>query len=301
MSPTRLSRDVIIAIGCAIAVVIIFSSFTLVSRIGVRSTLGVADVAALRFSIGGLLLLPVFLKLRLGGLDLKQAFWLTATGGLGFALSAYSGFALTPAAHGTVFLHGTIPLCTAFLAGIMLAELPSRRGLWGLGLIFVGVGAMAWDSIRGAEPMQLIGDLCLLAASFFWCGYSILVQLYKVAAWHSGSVVAFFAMIIYLPVYALFLDKKLFAADLSDILIQGTYHGVVVGALSILIYTRAVNSLGAAQTALFTAAVPGLTTVAAVPILNEIPSPLAVVGLAVVTVGMVTAIHASMTRATTSR
>jgi drug/metabolite transporter (DMT)-like permease len=98
-----------------------------------------------------------------------------------------------------------------------------------------------------------------------------------------------------------FLDKKLFAADFSDIVIQGAYHGVVVGALSILIYTRAVNSLGAAQTALFTAAVPCLTTLGAIPLLGEIPSQLAASGLAIVTVGMVIAIQSSMARTAASR
>lgn len=290
-----------IAIACAIAVVIIFCSFTLVSRIGVRSSLAVPDVAALRFGIGGLLLLPVFLKRGLGKLSLKQALWLTATGGIGFALSAYSGFALAPAAHAAVFLHGAIPLCAAALAGFMLAELPDRRGLWGLGLILAGIGAMAWDSLLGANLTQMIGDACLLAASFFWCAYSILVQRYKVSAWQSAAVVSFFAMIAYLPVYVFFLDIKLFSADLSDIVVQGAYHGVVVGALSILIYTRAVNDLGAARTALFTSAVPILTTLVAVPLLGEIPSYLAASGLAVVTVGMVIAIQSSMARMAANR
>ena len=290
-----------IAIACAVAVVIIFSSFTLISRIGVRSTLAVPDVAALRFGIGGLLLLPVFLKRRMGNLALKQALWLTATGGLGFALSAYSGFALAPASHGAVFLHGAIPLCTAALAGIMLAELPSRSGLWGLGMILFGIGAMALDSISGAELIQIVGDLCLLAASFFWCAYSILVQRYRVSAWQSAAVVSFFAMVIYLPIYVFFFDIKLLAADLSDIVIQGAYHGVVVGVLSILIYTRAVNDLGAAQTALFTAAVPILTTLVAIPLLGEIPSQLAISGLAIVTVGMMIAIQSSMARMAASR
>jgi drug/metabolite transporter (DMT)-like permease len=290
-----------IAVACAVAVVIIFSSFTLISRVGVRSTLTVPDIAALRFGIGGLILLPVFLKRGLGHLTPRQALWLTATGGLGFALAAYSGFALAPAVHGTVFLHGAIPLCAAALAGIILAERPTRRGLWGLGMILVGVGAMALDSLRGADLTQIVGDAFFLAASLFWCAYSILVQRYQVSAWQSAAVVAFFAMTAYLPIYVLFLDVKLFAADLSDIAIQGAYHGIVVGVLSILIYTRAVNDLGATQTALFTVAVPILTTLVAVPLLGEVPSSLAIAGLLIVTVGMVIAIKSSRGRTAANR
>lgn len=291
MSPMRWSKEFSIGVACALAVVIIFTSFTLLSRIGVRSTLGVPDIAALRFGIGGLLLLPVFLRYKLAGVELAQALALTVTGGLGFALSVYSGLALAPASHGAVFLHGTLPFFAAVLSGFMLAELPNRRGYVGLALILIGVCAMALDSFRGAGARQLLGDLCLLMSSVCWSTYSILVRRYKVTAWHSASIVAFFSMLIYLPIYAVFLEKKLFSAEISDILIQGSYQGIVIGVLSILIYTRAVNSLGAAQAALFTAAVPCLTTLIAIPLLGETPTQVAVTGLFIVSIGMVLAIQ----------
>ena len=47
-------------------------------------------------------------------------------------------------------------------------------------------------------------------------------------------------------------------------LLQGAFQGVLIGAASIFVYSRAVASLGAADTALFTAAVPCVTTLAAI-------------------------------------
>lgn len=63
-------------------------------------------------------------------------------------------------------------------------------------------------------------------------------------------------------------------------------QGFLVGAVSILLYTRAVAALGAAETALFTAAVPCVTTVAAIPLLGERPTDGALAGVAAVTAGL---------------
>lgn len=53
-----------LAVGpaCALLAVLLHASFTLVSRLGLRSVLGVADIAAIRFGTGGLLLSPVLLR-----------------------------------------------------------------------------------------------------------------------------------------------------------------------------------------------------------------------------------------------
>src|SRR5262249_37638730 len=76
----------------------------------------------------------------------------------------------------------------------------------------------------------------------------------------------------FLPGYAIFADKALLAADLREVALQAVVQGVLIGAVSILVYTRAVAVLGAAETALYTATVPGITTAAAIPLLGEHPS-----------------------------
>jgi len=80
-------RERTIALACAVAIVLIFTSFNLISRVGTRSTLGVPDVAALRFGIGGLLMLhrrPIKMLYRdaskLAGRLLERAETKAATG-----------------------------------------------------------------------------------------------------------------------------------------------------------------------------------------------------------------------------
>ncbi len=72
-----------------------------------------------------------------------------------------------------------------------------------------------------------------------------------------------------------------------DLVVQAVFQGVLVGAVSIFVYTHAVAALGPGETALFTAAVPAVTTLAAIPLLGEMPHSLAAVGVGVVTLGMV--------------
>src|ERR1043166_5870568 len=107
-----MTRERLIGISCAGLSVLLFSSFTLVSRLGFSSALAGPDLAALRFGIGGTLLLPVLLWSGLRGMSWRKAAALAWFGGLGFALLAYTGFSLAPAAHGAVLLHGTLPLFT---------------------------------------------------------------------------------------------------------------------------------------------------------------------------------------------
>lgn len=79
----------------------------------------------------------------------------------------------------------------------------------------------------------------------------------------------------------------LISAAWRDILVQGVFQGVLIGALSIFIYTRAVALLGAVEVAYFTAMVPGLTTFGAWLLLGEPPGAMALAGLGLVTFGMI--------------
>lgn len=271
---------------CGIAVVFLFSGFTLVSRQGFASSLKLPDIAALRFSIGGLLLLPVLLHYGLSGVRWRDAAALAILGGLGFALLAYTGFLLAPASHGAVLLHGTLPLFTFALGRVISPTQATRGQAIGLATIFAGIIAMAWDSVAAANARALLGDGSLLLASACWSAYGLLARRLRLNPAHAASIVAVFSMCVAIPVYLLVPEKAIFVASPQELLLQGIFQGVLVGAVSIFVYTRAVAALGAVETALFTAAVPCVTTISAVFLLDELPSPIAIFGVVVVTLGM---------------
>ncbi|QPC42776.1 DMT family transporter [Kaustia mangrovi] len=282
--------------ACALAVVALFSGFTIVSRLGLTSAMPVPDLGVLRFGIGGLILTPVLLHHGLGGVPLPKALLLALLGGLGFALLAYSGFALAPAAHGAVLLHGTLPLST-FVLVMLLDPAQSRRATTsGLALIAVGVALMAWDSLRTASAQQLLGDAFLLLASFCWSAYGVMARRLGLPPLQAASIVAVLSMLCFLPPYIAFHGATLVDHDWQALLVQGVYQGILIGVGSIFVYTLAVNNLGASETALFTAAVPGVTTLGAIALLAEWPSPAEWAGVALATIGMLFAIRTLYTK-----
>jgi len=263
----------------------LFSSFTLVSRAGLTSSLKPWDLAALRFGIGGLLLLPVLLRHGFGKVAPRDAFALALSGGLGFAACAYAGFALAPATHGAILLHGTLPLSTFLLARIFRA---GGRGpsVVGLALIAIGVVAMAADGFARNTPAQWLGDTALLLASFSWSAYGLLVQRIGLQPAHSASIVAVLSMIALVPAFLALPGFHFSAAPWHAWLWQAVFQGVLVGAVSIFIYSNALVRLGPSRAAVMTAAVPSVTTLGAVFLLHETPSARVLAGIALVTGGM---------------
>jgi drug/metabolite transporter (DMT)-like permease len=285
-STPRDARTRAIGILCGIAVILLFSGFTLVSRLGFASSLKLMDIAALRFGIGGLIMLPVLLHYGFSQVRWRDAAALAFFGGLGFALFAYAGFSLAPASHGAVLLHGTLPLFTFVIAYLTLSEPATGRRAVGLAAILVGILAMAWDSLAGSTTRQLLGDGSLLLASISWSAYGLLARRVGLAPAHLASIVAVLSMVCFLPVYLVLPGKAIFLATWQELALQGVFQGVLIGAVSIFVYSRAVAALGAVETALFTAAVPCVTTIAAVFLLGEVPTLVAIAGVVIVTTGM---------------
>ncbi|HET9594314.1 MAG TPA: DMT family transporter [Anaeromyxobacteraceae bacterium] len=249
------------------------------------------DLAALRFGIGGTLLLPVLVRGGPRGIAWRHAVALAFCGGIGFALLAYAGFALAPAAHGGVLLHGTLPLFTEAIVRMRSRPTGARHRSVGMVLIASGVALMAWDSVTAASARQLVGDAFLLLASLSWSSYGLLSRRLDLPPATGAALVAVLSSCAFLPFYALWPGKALFGVGDRELLLQAVVQGVLIGAVSIFVYTRAVAALGPATTALLAAAVPCITTLAAVPLLAESPSGIALAGIAVVTAGMIVAVR----------
>lgn len=273
-----------------VIVVTIFTSFALISRLGIQSSLKPDDLTALRFGVGGLVMLPIIIRYGLAGLKFSDAAALALLGGLGFALLAYTGLSRTPANHGSVLLHGSLPLTTIFLASISLRQLPTRKELAGSALIASGIALMAWDSLNDAGLSQVFGDFLLLVSALSWSAYGLLVRKRDVPALQAAAIVAVFSAVAYFPFYVFFYSGHLLQAGIGDVALQAVYQGIFIGIVSIFAYTRAVSLLGATPTALLATIVPTLTALLAIPLLNEWPSHWVIFGIVLTTSGMIVAL-----------
>lgn len=284
---------------CAVLTLLTWSGFILITRLGVRSTMAPSDLIALRFMIAGAVMLPWILRHGLGGLSWPRALVLALLAGPGFALPAFYGFTSAPAAHGAGLMPGTLPIWTVVLAALIAGERITGLKLGGVALTVLGVALITGPHLLSAEFDVLAADMLFPLASLSWALYTVLARRWAVAPLQAATVVFTLSGAICAPVYLVVVGPRFLSAPMGDLLVQGVYQGLIATIVSILLFTRAVHALGAGATTLVTAAVPGVVTLVAIPMLGEVPGRAAVAGILLVTLGVVATVLSTM-RATPS-
>ncbi|TEU25023.1 DMT family transporter [Alkanindiges illinoisensis] len=249
---------------------LIWGSFTLMSRLGAKQDLTAWDITALRFATAFVVLMPIQLWRReLKFLLDKRILWLALLGGIGYSCAVYSGFSYAPAAHAAIWLNGFLPLATAISAWIVLKE-PFGKNTW-ISLLFMAAGLSGMMAVMQYEGQFYlsIGDAFFVLGAALWGIYTVFLKRWMLPPWQAMAGVAIWTAIVYLPVYALFLPKKLAQASHMVMLEQGIFHGVFVVIIAMLTYIGAVERLGAFKTGSLLALAPFLAALAAVPLLNE--------------------------------
>ena len=268
---------------CAFLVVIIWTSFVVVSRMSGKSPLTPYDVMALRYSVAGIAILPFWLHHRTNLLEWRKLV-LSLVGAIGFTLFAFNGFRLAPANHAGILMQGFLPFSVSIMAYFIAGERPTRHRLIGLALIALGVGSMAVDSFSG-HSLTLVGDGLLVAASFTWALYTVLLKRWNIPPMDSAIAVTLIASILYLPVYYFFLPSNLAAVPVHELAFYAFMQGVIIAVVQMIFYTKAVSLLGATRLALLTSCVPVLASIAAVPLLGEPLTTPIIIGLIFVVLG----------------
>ena len=273
--------------ACALATVIAWSGFILMSRLASVAAVSPYDLTAMRFGVAALLLLPFARRLGLFSLPPLRGIAFAATAGIGFTLLAFAGLGWAPAGHGSVLMPGTLPLWTAILAWIFLAEHPTRFRLGMLASILAGIGVILWASLSGqAIPGAWRGDILFLLAALAWGIFTILARRWNVDPMLATAAIAIYSALLYLPVYLLFLPKGLWDTPLDVLLLHGAFQATIPAILTMFLFTRAVAAIGAGTTTMITAAVPGAVAISAWPLLGEVLQPDVALGAALVTAGM---------------
>ena len=288
MSANR--RDFAIGIVCALSVVVLWSSFHLVSRIGVQSALTPYDLVTLRVGVAGVILLPVLLRLGLGHVRISQAIAFALVAGPGFALPAFIGYQFAPAAHGAAILAGAIPLFTVPIAAMVLGERLSIGKSLGLAAIVAGIVFLIADSFTGFDSGLWRGDLLFVGGAAAMGGIALLAKAWRIGPLRGAAIAAVFSTLLYVPVHITFLPTNLDRAPLIDIGGQALYQGVLSMIVTMLLFTRTVALLGASLTTLITASVPATAAIAAAILLGEPLSAFAIVAIMLTTFGMLASV-----------
>lgn len=299
----------------AVVTILIWASFIVIARASVKGSLTPLDVVFLRFAGAGIVLLPwgwwlvrsqrrqaIAAKclpstqtwLGLSPYGFKRTALVGSVGGVGYAMLAYSGFSFAPAAHASVLLPGTLPLSTTLVAMWLLKDRITRTRAIGLALILCGDvlvgGSSLFKAFDGGETWK--GDLLFLSASTCWAFYSVMVRKNRLDAVKATIAITVFTALTYLPVYALLVGAGIISSHLAvapwgEIVFQALFQGGGTVVISGIAFTKMIQYFGPVRSTMLTALVPGLSALGAVFFLGE-PLPWTLMlGLALVTLGIV--------------
>lgn len=269
----------------AMVVVACWSGFNIVSRFGAKGIFTPSDIAAMRFTVSGLLTFPFFIKL-ISVKDWPKYMTLSLFGGLGYGTLIYSGFAFAPSAHAGVFVNGGIPFWTVILVAILAGFKLSCHTLIALLISTTGLVMIAFDSLVNHQMAgQWRGDLLFLLAALCWAIFGILIRRWQVKPLYAICGVATFAMLCYMPVYILWLPKTIFSASWGDIALQGIYQGIVAALIAAGMFSYATHKIGSCEASMMLALVPAFSAVGGYFILGEDLNWVVITGIVVVSVG----------------
>jgi len=270
-----------------LAAVSIWSGWIVVARLGLQTSLTPWDIAALRFSVAGLLLLPYILN---KGLALERLGWIGLAaimlGGGAPVLLANAGLLYAPAAHAGALFPGVMPLAVAVLAALLLGEPFSRAKKAGFVLILLGVFGIAWGASAAVDSRQSFGHALFLGSALAWACYTVAMRRTRLDGLHAAGIAAVGALILYMPIYLLVAGMSLAKAPWGDLALQVFVQGILTAIASLVFYGRAVSVLGASSGAAFAALSPAMTAVMAIPILGEWPTPMDWIAIATISVGV---------------
>jgi len=214
-------------------------------------------------------------------------------GGLMYALFSYNGFFFAPAAHASVLMPGSLPLWTSLLAWWLLREQIGASRAVGLVMIVLGDllvgGASLLKAFDGGDVWK--GDVMFMVAAFSWSAYSVMVRRHGLDAVRATMAITVFALVTFVPVFAFavgmdWLPSHLGTAPWQEIVFQALFQGVGSVVISGMTFTQMIRYFGPVRSTMITALVPGLSALGAVLVLQEPMHWNLLVGLALVTCGI---------------
>jgi drug/metabolite transporter (DMT)-like permease len=275
------------ALLSAISVSVIWGLSFLSTKVAVAA-LPPMTIAAARFVVAVLLLLPIALALRE---DLRLALRdapLMAAGGL-FGVTVYflcenNGIALLTASESSLVI-ATIPVLTMLVDRAVLKTRLGARSYAGAVLSFAGVALIVAPSIGGGSS-SVEGFLYMGGAAACWVAYAMVTK--PLSARYGGLNITFwqsvFGLVGCVP-FAL-AESPAWRAPGPVVALNVLYLGVLCSAAGYLLYIVAMERLGAGTTSVFLNLVPVVSVAAAFFLLGERLGALTMAGGAIAVAGV---------------
>ena len=285
--------NVLAGVLSGVAAAIIWGAFPVITRMSLQdSAIDFLDITFLRVTISGIVLLPVLLYTGLRRIRWHAVAIMVIGVGAPYMLVVSVGLTGAPADQFAAVTPGSM-ICFSLLLGALWLRLPIRKSTAsGIALIILGIAFVAAESFHTGVG-SATDYLFFIVGGFMWASYTAAAKKYQVEALHAASLVAVFSMVAYAPVYLYFKGAHIASVDTRSLLVYGIYQGIFASIVALFFYNKAIKHLGSTLGATFAAMIPGLSAVIEPFLLDERPTAVTLVGLAVITIGMLMAIVGS--------
>jgi drug/metabolite transporter (DMT)-like permease len=289
-----MNRTLIIGALAGMGVAVLWASWIVSTRHGVQNTLTIYDIMALRFGIAGLVILPWAIRSKLWrGLTAFRIAVIVAVTGPPYALLGYVSLIFAPAAHFGVFMNGLTPVFTLIVGWLWVRERIGLSRGSGVVLLLSGAGLIGFEALGGAGGSRVwVGDLLMLASALVFALHMMTVKVWSLTLGQVLFCVCTVSGVLYLPLWLAVLPSNLGAAPWNEIWLQAGFQGLIPNLMGTSLVYVAIRALGPIRTSVFISTVPVLAALIAIPILSEVPSVTAWIGIAVVTLGVLLAMGA---------
>lgn len=266
------------------------------ARAGALQGLAPDDMVFARGLVAGLILLPFLITWglpTLAGIGWRRGLVLLLTGGPLFAFLQTGGYVYAPLAHGAVIAPSTVTLLSTLGAVLLLGERLTGWHMIGGVLVIAGVVLVSWHGFAGSAVTDTtwIGDLMFVTSSLLWAVFTVLMRKWRIDPIRATAVVAVLTAVVVVPGYLTHrgLDR-LTTLPTDALLAQGFAQGLIQGIVTLLAYSKAVAILGVSRAVLFPAIVPAISILIGIPLVGEWPEATQIIGLALVTFGLLVAV-----------
>jgi drug/metabolite transporter (DMT)-like permease len=261
------------------------------ARVGILGGMFASDLALLRFVVAAILLLPVLLRfgvLSLAGIGWRRGLALLTTGGPLFILPQAAGYNYAPLAHGGVIGPAVVTIVGTVMAAAFLRERLTRAHIVGASLVIAGIVLISWHGLHATPGSRTwIGDLLFVGASVLWACFGVLLRYWRLDALRAIAVVSVLSALVMIPGHLWFVGlSHLSALPVHSLIVQGLLQGALQGVVGIVGYSHAIRVLGVSRAVLFPASIPAVSILIGILILGEIPSPEQIIGVVIVTAGL---------------
>ena len=242
---------------------------------------------AIRYGISSLVALPFLLYLQpWKDMPTRRIIILTFLLGPFYTFCVFNAFNYAPAAHGGIFMNGAFPVLTILLGAFFFKELPVGLQVFGLSLILIGSILSSIDGSFFYDGTSWLGDFLFFSSAIFFSFYLVVCRLWNVNLIQVIMCSSIFNGAIYLPIWLLFLYEDFSFTNTNNLYIHIIYQGLVPNLLGLLLLAISVRYIGPNPTATVLAGVPAMGTFFALIFLGESPGFFGVLGLVIITPGI---------------